>query len=159
MQWTQRAPMLPLLAATAFACGGLARTTHAAAYQSKSSGPKSAKGKAASKKKAPAPAGGANQVEGLRGKVGDMLFTGRWRFQVQDVQTVDTYTLKVPTSEQDYGKYRDTADYDTATHTFKPKEGFTFVAVKALEDDEKLISILHIESDAVVLERDLPTIN
>lgn len=84
------------------------------------------------KKKPAQPAGGANQVEGLHGKVGQMLFTGRWRFQVQDFQTVDSYTLKVPTSEQDYGKYHDVADLDDATHTFKPKEGYTFVAVKAL---------------------------
>ena len=89
-------------------------------------------GKTTTKKKSTQPAGGANQVEGLHGKVGQMLFTGRWRFQVQDFQTVDSYTLKVPTSEQDYAKYHDVADYDSATHTFKAKEGYTFVAVKAL---------------------------
>src|SRR6187551_156373 len=31
-------------------------------------------------------AGGANQVEGLRGKVGDTLFDGKWRLKVTDVQ-------------------------------------------------------------------------
>ena len=30
--------------------------------------------------------GGANQVEGLHGKVGDTLFDGKWRFKVVDVQ-------------------------------------------------------------------------
>lgn len=89
-------------------------------------------GKNTTKKQPVQPAGGANQVEGLHGKVGQMLFTGRWRFQVQEFQTSDSYTLKVPTSEQDYAKYHDVADYDSATHTFKPKEGYAFVAVKAL---------------------------
>ena len=92
------------------------------------------KKKSGSKAKATSnqPPGGANQVQGLNGKVGQMLFTGRWRFQVHDYQMVDSYTLKVPTSEQDYAKYHDVAEYDSATHTFKPKEGYTFVAVNAL---------------------------
>jgi hypothetical protein len=77
-------------------------------------------------------AGGANQVEGLNGKVGDMLFTGRWRFQVKDVQVVDSYTMKVPTSDQDYGKYHTEAEYDMNTHTFKPLPGKSIVAVSAL---------------------------
>jgi hypothetical protein len=89
------------------------------------------KPKATKKKPAQTP-GGANQVEGLNGKVGDMLFTGRWRFQVKDVQRVDSYTLKVPASEQDYGKYHTVASFDRATNTFKPVEGYTFVAVTAL---------------------------
>jgi len=71
--------------------------------------------------------GGANQVEGLNGKVGQVLFTGKWRFQVIDVQTVDSYTLKVPSSEQDYGKYHTVAEVDDS---LKPKAGYTFVAVK-----------------------------
>lgn len=41
-------------------------------------------------------AGGANQVEGLSGKVGDTLFNGQWRFQVVSVQTPDSYTTKTP---------------------------------------------------------------
>jgi hypothetical protein len=40
------------------------------------------------------PAGGANQVEGLRGKVGDTLFDGKWRFKVQDVQVLDEYSIR-----------------------------------------------------------------
>jgi hypothetical protein len=89
----------------------------------------------AQKKKKPAqkkPAGGANQVEGLNGTVGQMLFTGRWRFQVKDVQQVDTYTLKVPTSEQDYGRYHTFAEFDLNTKTFKPLPGNTLVAVSAI---------------------------
>ena len=37
------------------------------------------KGKKAIPKKPTQTPGGANQVEGLNGKVGQMLFTGRWR--------------------------------------------------------------------------------
>lgn len=36
--------------------------------------------------------GGTNQVEGRRGKVGDVLFDGRWRFQVMGVTTAALYT-------------------------------------------------------------------
>ena len=36
-------------------------------------------------------AGGANQVQGLQGKMGDMLFDGVWRFQVNRVTEADKY--------------------------------------------------------------------
>ncbi len=78
------------------------------------------------------PLGGANQVEGLNGKIGQMLFTGKWRFQVLDVQQVNSYTLKMPSSEQDYAKYHDVAEYDLTTHTFTPKSGYTLVAINCL---------------------------
>jgi|SRR5579883_2032599 len=76
--------------------------------------------------------GGANQVQGLKGKVGQMLFTGQWRFQVQNVQQVDSYTLKVPTAENDYAKYHDVAEYDNDTHVFTPKTGYTLIAADCL---------------------------
>jgi hypothetical protein len=85
------------------------------------------------KKPAPAqPPGGTNQVEGTHGKIGDMLFDGQWRFQVKSVETIDTYTLKVPTAEEDYAKYTEDADEDPDTHTFTPKAGYTFVTVDCL---------------------------
>ena len=85
------------------------------------------------KGKAKPPAGGANQVEGLNGKVGQMLFDGKWRFQVQSVQEgLATYTKKVLASEQDFAMYHDAATEDTATHTFTVKEGNTLVAIKCL---------------------------
>ena len=59
-----------------------------------------------------------------------MLFDGHWRFQVLSLDPVSTYTLTVPSSEQDYAKFHDTAELDNATHTFTPKEGYTFFAVK-----------------------------
>ncbi|BDI33758.1 hypothetical protein CCAX7_58090 [Capsulimonas corticalis] len=79
--------------------------------------------------KPPKPTGGANQVQGTSGKVGDMLFTGQWRFQVTGFQQVNSYTLKVPASEQDYAKWHSDAEYDDASHTFTPKEGITLIAV------------------------------
>lgn len=36
-------------------------------------------------------AGGANQLEGTRGKVGDVLFNGHWRFQVNKIRVVRKY--------------------------------------------------------------------
>lgn len=45
-------------------------------------------------------AGGTNQVEGVaQGKIGSVLFDGKWRFQVQSVQTPADYTMKVPSVE------------------------------------------------------------
>ena len=76
------------------------------------------------------PPGGANQVQGLNGKIGDVLFDGHWRFQVVSLDPVSTYTLTVPSSEQDYAKYHDTSELDPNTHTFTPKTGYTFFAVK-----------------------------
>jgi hypothetical protein len=76
--------------------------------------------------------GGANQVEGMNGKVGDMLFDGRWRFQLQEVKEVPTYTLTVPSSEQDYAHYHTAAEYDVTTKVFTPKAGYTLVALKCL---------------------------
>ena len=84
----------------------------------------------AAKKPTKKPAGGANQVEGLNGKIGQVLFDGKWSFQVLDVQQVDTYTLKVLSSEQDYAMYHDVADEDSTLHTFTPKAGYTFIAIK-----------------------------
>ena len=35
--------------------------------------------------------GGANQIEGMKGKIGDLLMTGKYRFQVIDMKEVETY--------------------------------------------------------------------
>lgn len=50
-------------------------------------------------------AGGANQLEGTRGKLGEELFTGKWKFLVKDVQRTDKYMLKFADS-----KFEMTAD-------------------------------------------------
>lgn len=38
------------------------------------------------------PSGGANEVTGLHGKLGDQLFTGRWRFTPISLDQMDSYT-------------------------------------------------------------------
>ena len=39
-------------------------------------------------------AGGANQINGLKGRVGDIIFTGKWLFTVKSVEKVDEYIQK-----------------------------------------------------------------
>jgi hypothetical protein len=43
--------------------------------------------------------GGANQLQGVNGKLGQELFTGKWKFLVKDVQRVDKYMLKYSDSK------------------------------------------------------------
>ena len=75
------------------------------------------------------PAGGANQVEGLRGKVGDTLFDGKWRFQVLSIQTADSYVMKTD-MDTDYAAYRATAEFDVTSKTFTPLSGNTLYVVQ-----------------------------
>jgi hypothetical protein len=72
--------------------------------------------------------GGANAISGLRGKVGDMLFDGKWRFKVIEVTRSNEFNL---TGEGglDYSRYRDVAD-TTDAKSFKAKEGNEFVIVR-----------------------------
>ena len=42
--------------------------------------------------------GGANQVEGLRGKLGETLFDGKWRFTVQSVRNETSYSVETKTT-------------------------------------------------------------
>lgn len=53
-------------------------------------------------------AGGANMLQGTKGKLGEELFTGKWRFLVKGVQRVDKYMLKYADS-----KFEHTADEGT----------------------------------------------
>ncbi|MDQ3813213.1 MAG: hypothetical protein M3347_04600 [Armatimonadota bacterium] len=74
-------------------------------------------------------AGGATPVQGLQGKVGDVLFDGRWRFQVlSPPQIVESYIMKTNAST-DYSVYRDIAHADATTHTFTPLAGYKLVAI------------------------------
>lgn len=41
-----------------------------------------------------APAGGANQVGGLQGKLGETIFTGKWRFTAISIEQMDSYAAK-----------------------------------------------------------------
>jgi len=75
-------------------------------------------------------AGGANQVEGLRGKVGDTLFDGKWRFRVVDIQRVPSYTMRRE-GGIDPGKTGSRAEFDADGKTFRAKPGNEFVIVNA----------------------------
>jgi len=73
-------------------------------------------------------AGGANQVEGATGKVGDTLFTGQWRVTVLSVETpVDSYAMK--SEGEPYGNDTPTL-YNSATRVISPKPGNTLVVVR-----------------------------
>ncbi len=74
-------------------------------------------------------AGGTNQVQGVtQGKIGDMLFDGRWRFQVVSVQTPDAYTMKTPSAEPT-SYPADTLDFDRASHVVRAKTGYKLVVL------------------------------
>lgn len=51
---------------------------------------------------APDAAGGANEVRGTRGKVGQMLFTGKWRFEVVGVDRAAAYDSKYLPDAQNF---------------------------------------------------------
>jgi hypothetical protein len=59
-------------------------------------------------------AGGTHQVDGLRGKVGETLFDGQWRFTLTSFAPVASYKMKnaVPPHEM-----RNRLDYDFGTQT------------------------------------------
>jgi hypothetical protein len=76
-----------------------------------------------------AKAGGTNQVQGaVQGKVGDVLFDGRWRFQVLGVQMPDSYTMNTPSAEPT-SYPADTLLFDRTTHVVRAKPGYKLVIV------------------------------
>lgn len=84
-------------------------------------------------KKAQQPAGGANQVGGLKGKVGDWLYDGRWKIQVLSAREASSYTLTLPcANNQDYSAFNESADFDSGSNTFSAKSGYAFVVVPCL---------------------------
>lgn len=73
--------------------------------------------------------GGANQVQGVKqGKIGDVLFDGRWRFQVISFQMPESYTMKVQSVEPS-SHPSDTLQYDRTTHVVRPKPGYKLVVL------------------------------
>ena len=44
-------------------------------------------------------AGGANQLEGVNGKIGQEIFTGKWKFLVKSAQRLDKYMLRYADSK------------------------------------------------------------
>jgi hypothetical protein len=74
--------------------------------------------------------GGTNQVQGVAtGKVGDVLFDGRWRFQVLSVQTMASYTMKTPSVEPT-SYPADTLNYNRTTQVVQPKPRYKLVVVQ-----------------------------
>jgi hypothetical protein len=71
-------------------------------------------------------AGGANQVQGLQGKIGDVLFDGKWRFEVLRVDRVESYAMKNKATN-DYAIYNSTAEFSDGV--FRPKQGQSLVAI------------------------------
>jgi hypothetical protein len=71
-------------------------------------------------------AGGATPIAGLRGKVGDVLFDGKWRFQALSVNPVDSYRMKNNTTT-DYAVYNSVAELENGV--FRPKNNFKLIAI------------------------------
>jgi hypothetical protein len=74
-----------------------------------------------------AAAGGANQIQGLQGKIGDTLFDGKWRFQVLAVEPVDSYPLKNKVNT-DYSVFQSTAELTDGV--FRPKAGQQLIVAR-----------------------------
>jgi hypothetical protein len=74
-------------------------------------------------------AGGANPIQGVtQGKMGDVLFDGKWRFQALRMETPGSYTMKT-LSAPDYAAYNAVADWDPTAHVFKAKAGYKLIAI------------------------------
>jgi hypothetical protein len=72
--------------------------------------------------------GGANQIQGVaRGKVGDVLFDGKWRFQVISVETPDSFSMK--TDGEPYDKDGLTS-FDRPHRLIKPVGDRTLVVLQ-----------------------------
>jgi hypothetical protein len=63
-------------------------------------------------------AGGATPIAGLQGKIGDVLFDGKWRFQVLSAGPVESYKMKYEATA-DYAIYNPVADLDDGVMTAK----------------------------------------
>ena len=71
-------------------------------------------------------AGGANQVGGLQGKVGDTLFDGKWRMTVNSVSVAPRYVMKYAPAG---GKTGIPITYDINDHSVTPNSGYQLVIV------------------------------
>ncbi len=72
--------------------------------------------------------GGANAIEGaVQGKIGDVLFDGRWRFQVLSVLTPESYTMK---SDADTYDSAGLSHLNSSTHVLTPKADYKLVIVQ-----------------------------
>lgn len=72
-------------------------------------------------------AGGAGQVGGMRGKVGDLLFDGQWRFRVLSVESPQTYMTKTPGIDL---RGISAIKYDETTRRLSAAPGYKLVIVQ-----------------------------
>ena len=73
--------------------------------------------------------GGTFQVGNLNGKVGDVLFDGKGRFQVTSVSQPDAYVIKAPDVEPVSGAW-DLIKWDRATQTMRAVPGYHLVQLE-----------------------------
>lgn len=72
--------------------------------------------------------GGTNQIKGVtQGKIGDVLFDGKWRFQALSMQTPASFTMK--TSAEPYDKVG-RSKFDNAKRVFTPSAGHKLVVIQ-----------------------------
>jgi hypothetical protein len=71
--------------------------------------------------------GGANQVEGIPGKLGETVFDGKWRFTALEMREVNSYTLQTRTAT-DYGLISPIAQINGTT--YEPKKGYRFFLLR-----------------------------
>lgn len=71
-------------------------------------------------------AGGANQVGTLTGKIGEVIFDGKWRFTVVSMETPETYTMKTTAEPYDYSGR---TSMDSRTRVIIPAKGFRLVVL------------------------------
>ncbi len=74
-------------------------------------------------------AGGTGQVGNLNGKIGDVLFDGKWRLQVLEMQTPEAYTIKAPDVEPTTNAW-DLIKWDRASQTMRATSGYHLVLLR-----------------------------
>lgn len=72
-------------------------------------------------------AGGANQIGGRSGKIGDTLFDGKWRLTVLSVDTPESYPMK---TEADLYNEGDRARFDRSNRVVTPGRNYGLVIVR-----------------------------
>ncbi len=72
-------------------------------------------------------AGGTFQVQDLSGKIGDVLFDGKWRLQVLNVSAPASFAMR--TEAQPYG-YDNSAIYNMKTRVISPRNGYKLVVLQ-----------------------------
>lgn len=72
--------------------------------------------------------GGATPIQGVtQGKIGDVLFDGKWRFQVLKMESPATYSMKTDSDTYDTAGL---TSLDRNTHVLRPKDGYKLVVLQ-----------------------------